>query len=180
MTAGGDGTANHHQSEETRKRISIANKGKKHSEETRKRISEAKKGVHYGDDVRKRMSEARKGKSLSETHRMHISEGRRGMVFTEEHKKKLSAAHKGKHLSEEHWRKLSEASRKVCSKPVLMYSRAGDFVAEFPSVTVAADHIGVKHSQVSAVLNGKHKFTGGGYDRKAGYTFKYKNENPDR
>ena len=126
------------------------------------------------------MSETRKGKTLSEAHRMHISESQRGRAFTEEHKKKLSAARKGRPISEEHWRKLSEASRKVCSKPVLMYDRSGNFVMEFPSLKAAADHIGVKHSQVSAVLNGKHKFAGGGYDRNAGYTFKYKNENPDR
>ena len=44
MTAGGDGTPNHTISEETRKRLSIANKGKKHSEETRKRLSIANKG----------------------------------------------------------------------------------------------------------------------------------------
>ncbi len=31
-------------SEETRKKISVANKGKTHSEETRRKISEAKKG----------------------------------------------------------------------------------------------------------------------------------------
>ena len=63
-----------------------------------------------------------------------------------------------------------------------MFNRNGDFVAEFPSLRAAADYIGVKHSQVSDVLRGKHKTAGGGYDRNAGYTFKYKNEkeNPDR
>lgn len=61
-----------------------------------------------------------------------------------------------------------------------MYDRSGNFVTEFPSVTAAADYLGVKHTQVSAVLNGTHKFAGGGYDRNAGYTFRYKNENPDR
>ena len=61
-----------------------------------------------------------------------------------------------------------------------MFNRNGDFVAEFPSVRAAAYHIGVKHSQVSDVLRGKHKTAGGGYDKNAGYTFKYKNENPDR
>ena len=107
MNAGGNGTANHHQSEEVRKRISIANMGQAVSAETRKRLSIANKG-------------------------------------------------KG-------------------SKPVLMFNRNGDFVAEFPSVTAAADHIGVNQGQVSNVLTGKRKFAGGGYDRKAGYTFRYKN-----
>ena len=44
----------------------------------------------------------------------------------------------------------------------------------------AANHIGVSSSQVAQVLTGKHKTAGGGYDKNAGYTFKYKNENPDR
>ena len=61
-----------------------------------------------------------------------------------------------------------------------MFNRNGDFVAEFPSLRAAGDYIGVDPSQVSAVLNGKHKFAGGGYDRNAGYMFRYKNENPDR
>ena len=169
-----------HHSMEWRKHISESHKGKKLSEETKEKISVIKRGKKLSEETRKRMSETRKGKTLSEAHRMRISEGHRGMVFTEEHKKKLSAAHKGKPLSEAHRMHISESNQGKSSKPVLMYSRAGDFVAEFPSVTVAADHIGVKHSQVSAVLNGKHKFTGGGYDRNAGYTFRYKNENPDR
>ena len=101
MTAGGDGTANHHHSEETRKRLSIANKGKTYSEETRKRIAAAK------------------------------------------------------------------------FKPVLMFNRDGDFVAEFPSVKAAAEYLSVGLSHVSGVLTGKRKTT-------AGYTFRYKNENPDR
>ena len=101
MTAGGDGTANHHQNEETRKRLSIANKGKTYSEETRKRIAAAK------------------------------------------------------------------------FKPVLMFNRDGDFVAEFPSVKAAAEYLSVSLSRVSCVLTGKSKTTGG-------YTFRYKNENPDR
>lgn len=63
-----------------------------------------------------------------------------------------------------------------------MFNRNGDFVAEFPSITAAADHIGVNYSAVSMVLTGKHKTAGGGggYDKNAGYTFRYKNENPDR
>ena len=68
---------------------------------------------------------------------------------------------------------ITNAIRKKYSKPVLMFNRNGDFEAEFPSVTAAGDHIGVNQSQVSNVLTGKRKSV-------HGYTFKYKNENPDR
>ena len=146
MNGGGSGTANHTKSEETRKRISIANMGHAVSTETRKRISIANKGKKLSEETRKRLSIANKGKKRSE-----------------ETRKRLSIANKGKG-----------------GKPVLMFNRNGDFVAEFPSITAAAEYLSVGTSQVSAVLNGKHKFAGGGYDRNAGYTFKYKNENPDR
>ena len=78
MNAGGNGTANHHQSEETRKRISATLTGRKQSEETKRK-----------------KSAALKGKPFSEAHRMHLSEGRKGMVFTEEHRRHLSEAAKG-------------------------------------------------------------------------------------
>ena len=78
MNAGGNGTANHHQSEETRKRISATLTGRRQSEEHKKKISAALKG-----------------KPLSEAHRMHLSEGRKGMVFTEERRRHLSEAAKG-------------------------------------------------------------------------------------
>jgi len=47
-------------SEETRKRMSEAKKGKKYSEETRKKMSEAKKGKKYSKETRIKMSEAQK------------------------------------------------------------------------------------------------------------------------
>lgn len=154
MNFGGNGTANHH------KNFTPWNKGKKNyfSAETLEKIRSGRRGKHF---------------IFTEEHKRHMSESQRGRVFTEEHKKKLSAARKGKTISEEHRMKLSEASRKVCSKPVLMYDRSGNFVMEFPSLKAVADHIGVNQSQVSAVLRGKHKTA-------AGYTFRYKNENPDR
>ena len=62
-----------------------------------------------------------------------------------------------------------------------MFNQNGDFVAEFPSITAAAEYLSVGTSQVAAVLNGRVKTAGGGRgNRNAGYTFKYKNENPDR
>ena len=58
-----------HHSEETRKKISEANKGKHLSEETRKKMSEALNGEnhpffgkHHSEDTRKKMSEALKSK----------------------------------------------------------------------------------------------------------------------
>ena len=41
---------------ETRKKISIANKGKHHSEETKKKINNAKKGKHRSEETKKKLS----------------------------------------------------------------------------------------------------------------------------
>ena len=74
-------------SEETRKKMSEAKKGKKLSEETRKKMSEAKKGEHnpfYGkthnDKSRKKMTEAKKGHTVSEETRKKISEAKKGKI----------------------------------------------------------------------------------------------------
>ena len=56
-------------------------KGKHHSEETRKKMSEAKKGKKRkpftGEHCRK-LSESQKGKTLSEEHRRKIAEAKKG------------------------------------------------------------------------------------------------------
>lgn len=90
----------HHQSEETRRKISEANKGKsswskgkKFSEEHCRKISEALKwkmtdslkgihnpfyGKHHSEDTRKKISESKKGRTVSEETRKKLSEARKG------------------------------------------------------------------------------------------------------
>jgi uncharacterized protein YlaI len=81
-----------HLTEETKKKISIANKGKRCSEETKKKMSNAQKGgknhnygKHLSEETKKKMSEAKKG----ENHPFY------GKHHTEETKKKISEANKG-------------------------------------------------------------------------------------
>ena len=195
MNAGGNGTPNHRKNfvawnkgktgcytEEALRRMSEGQKGRRVSEEQRKKISATLTGRHLSEETIRKRSAAVRGKHHSIEWRKHISESHKGKKLSEETKEKISATKRGKKNphSEEHHMNLTNAIRKRCSKPVLMYNRDGDFIAEFPSLTAAADHIGVKPSQVGAVLCGKHKTAGGGYDKNAGYMFKYKNENPDR
>lgn len=92
-------TGKHH-SEETKCKISEAEKGKYISEETRKKISELRKGLKLGpqsEDHRRKISEALKGKPKSEEHRRKMSEVRKGKPCSEESKKKRSESEKGKH-----------------------------------------------------------------------------------
>lgn len=106
LADGGEGNLGLQHSEETKKKISEARKGKKLSEETKKRISEAKRGKHHpnSEETKKKISEAMKGHKVSEETKKKISEAlkgkpspNKGKHHTEETKRKMSEAMKGKH-----------------------------------------------------------------------------------
>ncbi len=90
-------------------RSAKAKKGKHHSEETKKKISEAMKGKPAHN----------KGKPMSEEQKKKLSEINKGKHLSEEHRSKISRAHKGekhpmfgKHHSEESKKKISESIKK--------------------------------------------------------------------
>ena len=64
------------------------------SEEYRKKMSEAKKGKTHSEDSKKKMSVAQKGKTLSEEHRRKLSEANKNP--SEETRRKLSEVNKGR------------------------------------------------------------------------------------
>ena len=133
MTDGGEGVFGLIMSEETRRKMSEAQKGNKSinfgktlSEETRRKMSEANKGKTLSEETRWKMSEARKGNTImlgkthSEETRRKMSEAQKGNTIflgkthSEESKKKMSEAKKGnksinfgKTLSEETRQKMS-------------------------------------------------------------------------
>ena len=74
MTDGGEGISN--PSEETRKKISDAQKGKTHTEESRKKMSESKKNI--SEETRRKMSQSSKGKTLSEETKRKIGDAGKG------------------------------------------------------------------------------------------------------
>ena len=92
MTDGGEGTSGAIISEETRRKLSEAKKGKTRSEETRKKIGEANKNP--SEESRRKMSEAKKGKTLSEETKIKMSEANKNR--SEEHKRNLSESRKGR------------------------------------------------------------------------------------
>ena len=101
----------HKPSEETKKKISDAHKGKHHSAESKKKMSDARKGKHISEEIKKKLSEARKGKQFSEEHKKKLSEAKKGKHRSDETKKKIGEALKGKQKSEEAKKKLSEANK---------------------------------------------------------------------
>ena len=109
-TDGGDGVSGYIPSEETRKKISVATKGKNHpmygktlSDETKRKISEKTRGKKikpFTEEHRRKLSVA--SKNLSEETRKKLSEAQKGntkmlgKTHSEETKRKMSASSKGK------------------------------------------------------------------------------------
>lgn len=109
------------------------NYGKHLSEETKRKISEANKGKKLGPYSKERVEKAasaHRGKKVSEEGRKHIAEAHIGQIpwnkgkqFSEETRRKMAEARKGKEpwnkglktgpLSEEHKSKISESCRRT-------------------------------------------------------------------
>ena len=99
---------------------------------------------------------------------------------SEEHRKKTSESMIGeknpmfgKHLSEEYRKKLSNSMKgkiygEVRLKPVLQFSKDGEFIAEYPSAREACRQTGCHQSSICLCCKGKYKSCGG-------YLWKYKN-----
>jgi len=85
LTPGGIFFKNQH--EETKRKISIKNKGKK--------------DPPFTEEHRRKISESQKGKKLSPEHIQMIRERSIGRKLSDETKKKISSAHMGKKLSQE-------------------------------------------------------------------------------
>lgn len=104
-----------------RKKISNSLKGKTHSEETRLRMSIAQKNkAPMSEETKQKISKAKKGKTLppiSEETRTRLSNASRNRIrnpFSEETKKKMSESAKKKPpVSIETKRKLSEAKKNI-------------------------------------------------------------------
>lgn len=77
----------------------------------------------------------------SDEHRKHISESRIGIIFTDEHRKHIS-----------------ESKPK---KPVLQFSKNGEFIAEYPSTREAEIQTGCNRGNICLCCKGKRKSCGG-------------------
>jgi group I intron endonuclease len=114
--------------EETRKRMSLAQLGKKHTEEskekmrlnnlgkkltqeTKDKIGAAHKGKKTGAETKKKMSLAQIGKKHSAETRKKISEVQKGKKVSDETKEKIRVAQTGKPLSAKAKQKISKARK---------------------------------------------------------------------
>lgn len=105
-------------SEETRLKMSKANKGKKRSKEVRKRISESgkgripwNKGIPASEETKEKLSKAHIGVPLSEKHCQNISKALKGHKTSEETKQKISKANRGRKYSKEIRQKMGQTRK---------------------------------------------------------------------
>jgi hypothetical protein len=106
-------------SEETKKKISIANKGRLRSTESCAKMSKSMRGKKkppHTEEHNRKIGDANRGKKHSEETKKKISGDKHPMYgkhHSEEHKKKLSLALKNRIFTEEHKRKIGDAQKGV-------------------------------------------------------------------
>lgn len=171
--------------------------GLKHSEEAKRKMSLAKKGKKLSPETIEKMRHRlfRKpgyflGKKLSEEHRRHISEGLKGRICSEETRAKISKANKGKsprtnyHHSEETKMKIGSSNKgkhhcpmpddikQKISKALINHHQTSKKIIcietgeIFLSIHDADRKMNIDSSNISACCRGVYKQT-------HGYTFKF-------
>ena len=114
LTNGGDGVCGKPHTEETKSKISKANKGKIISEEQKRKLSNKQTGKKYSNEAKMKMSESHRGKLKSEETKNKMRKPK-----SEESKRKMSEARKGKVLSEETKKKIGNSSRGKSKKKLV-------------------------------------------------------------
>ena len=96
-------------SEEMKRKISIANKGKHHiwTDEAKEKVSKKLKGRKRSEEHCKHLSEALKGKRIGR------EPGNKGKHQSEKAKRLISEKLKGKEFNDEYRKKLSEGAKRM-------------------------------------------------------------------
>lgn len=106
---------------------------KKHHEETKKKISiknKGKKDPPFTDEHRKRISEGNKGKKLSEEHKQKLRAIHTGKKVSEETRNKISQKLKGRKLSQETINKMIGRKASPETKAKMSKARMGRKLTE--------------------------------------------------
>ena len=106
-------------SEEHKRKLSIAMKGRVFSAETLKKMSKAQKGKKMPPvtkETRRKLSEAGKGRVVSEETKIKISNSEKGKIVSKETRIKLGISKRKDNLSDETRRKMRESKLKRVEK----------------------------------------------------------------
>jgi hypothetical protein len=146
---GGQGASGAIRTEETKRKMSEAQKGKIVTEEQRKNIGRARRGKIHSEETRKKLREKRVGKKPA-----------LGMKHTDEAKKKISDKTKGennpfygKTHNENTKSKLSSRHNKLLK----FVSPTGEVVEEFTTITKFCKKYNLHKSNLIKLMKGKSK-----------------------
>ena len=132
--------------------------GVHHTEEAKRKMSEAKKGktyrkgCHLSEETKKKLSESHKGKYRGVPVPPRQYDKNDKIIFSDEHKRKISQALKGIERSDEVRKRMSEAQVKT-KKPV----RCIDTGEVFESETMAMKSLGIDKCLIGRACKGKQK-----------------------
>jgi hypothetical protein len=108
-------------SEEHKRKIGLANKGKKKkplSEEHKRKLIESNLGRKASNETKQLMSQQRKGKIFSDEYRNKLSISAKQKVFTNEHKANIGKTSLGRTKSDEVKKRISEKLKGIKRKPM--------------------------------------------------------------
>lgn len=143
-------------SDETKKLISEKLTGKKVSKETLEKLHKKRILYRPTQATKDKISKSSKGKVNSPEARMKISKSLTGRKLSKEHAEKISIRQLGS--------KQPDSFLTVIRKPVIQYSKSGEFIAEFESIKIASEATGVHKGNIAscACKNPKRgKYAGG-------------------
>jgi group I intron endonuclease len=189
------GGNNHMVSDETRKKMSEAGKGKTWTEERKKKHSESisgEKHPNFGktatNETRDKISKAGTGRKHAETSKIKIGESKKGVPRSEEVRRNISVSSTGKTVSEEVKQKISKATKgennpnfgnrmsKQSREKISEANRGEPFIClnngkTYYTLQSAGDELDINITGISRTLRGKQRGTNG-------YRFKYLREAP--
>jgi hypothetical protein len=127
-------------------------------------VSAKLKGRFVSEETKAKMSRARKGTQLGkvitdETRAKLVKAAKLKLPKTEQHKKNISLALKGRPVNKD--AVAIQKNKDSVSKPILQYTKEGEFLSHWPSAQEAAKHIKIHYSVISHNLCGRAKSAGG-------------------
>ena len=150
--------------EETKKKISIAQKGRVFSDETRAKISRSRKGQSPSKSTREKISKSLKGKKLCENTKKKISMARKGWTATTETIRKMSEYAKNRKKSHLlnlslslRGKKQSEETKLKHCIPICQFDLNGEFISKFKSARQITELLGIPYKQVQTCCKGRQK-----------------------
>lgn len=126
------------------------NGDKELSEETKRKIGDAHKGRYTEAQWAATIARRGKGHPQSEESKKKIGDAHRGRHLSEEQKKHLSEINIGRKMSEAHKEKL----RKANMKKIDQFDLDGNYIATHESIRSAAKSVGILHQCISACCRG--------------------------